>query len=77
MENVPPNGESGHQMEKRILEALPELLTQDTVLICHGGVIAALMEALFPEEQKNRYQWQPQPGHGYRIENGTWQRIPE
>ena len=77
MENIPPNGESGRQMEKRILEALPDLQTEDTVLICHGGVIAALMEALFPQEHKNRYQWQPLPGHGYRIENGTWQSIPE
>ena len=26
----------------------------------------------FKEENKNRYQWQPQPGHGYLLENNTY-----
>ena len=65
-ENVPPQGESGNQMRGRVLEALGEI-REDTVLVTHGGVIAAIMEALFPEEGKNRYQWQSAPGHGYKI----------
>ena len=64
--NVPPGGESGAQMKKRVLEAFREL-REDTVLICHGGVIAAIMEALFPGEEKSRYDWQPKNGCGYRI----------
>lgn len=66
-ENVPPGGESGNQMRSRVLEALAEL-RQDTVVVTHGGVIAAIMETLFPEEGKNRYQWQSAPGHGYKIQ---------
>ncbi|MBR5247445.1 MAG: histidine phosphatase family protein [Lachnospiraceae bacterium] len=67
--NIPPGGESGEQMLQRVLEGLRELQKkqEDTVLITHGGVIAALMNHLFPEEEKNRYQWQPVPGSGYEI----------
>lgn len=64
--NVPPQGESGAQMRFRALEALAEI-REDTVIVTHGGVIAAIMEALFPGERKNRYQWQSIPGHGYKI----------
>ena len=66
-ENVPPEGESGNQMRARVLEALGEI-REDTVVVTHGGVIAAIMETLFPEEGKNRYQWQSAPGHGYKIQ---------
>ena len=64
--NVPPGGESGQQMQKRVLQAFSEI-SEDTCLITHGGVIAAIMAHLFPTENKNLYQWQPKPGHGYRL----------
>ena len=64
--NVPPGGESGVQMTQRVLEAFFEL-KEDTCLVTHGGVIAAIMAQLFPEEGKSRYQWQPKNGHGYCI----------
>lgn len=75
-ENVPPGGESGAQMTARVLEAF-RTLGEDTVLITHGGVIAAIMADLFPGEGKNRYAWQPRPGEGYRLtlsspECGEW-----
>lgn len=72
--NIPPQGESGAQMEQRVLEAFAEVKTsyKDTVIITHGGVIAAVMAHYFKEENKNRYQWQPQPGHGYLLENNTY-----
>jgi len=73
--NVPPNGESGLQMKQRVLEAFSEI-KEDTVLICHGGVIAAIMDHLFPEENKSRYDWQPKNGCGYRIEDHGYQCIP-
>ena len=76
MANVPPKGESGNQMLARILATLPELMREDTVLVTHGGVIAAIMEHLFPEENKSRYQWQPDPGHGYLIEGNSYRAIP-
>ena len=73
--NVPPNGESGAQMQHRVLEALAEL-QEDTCIITHGGVIAAIMAAYFPEEGKTRYQWQPEPGCGYVIRQGRYDRLP-
>lgn len=75
--NVPPGGESGEQMRKRVLEAFSEI-REDTVLVAHGGVIAAIMEYLFPEEHKSRYEWQPQNGCGYAIMNGChWSSLSE
>ncbi len=59
--NIPPNGESGEYMKMRVLEAFSEI-REDTCILTHGGVIAVIMEHLFPEEGKNRYQWQPQNG---------------
>ena len=64
--NVPPKGESGKQMKARVLQAFSEI-REDTCVITHGGVIASVMESLFPAEDRNRYQWQPEPGHGYAI----------
>ena len=69
--NVPPGGESGLHMKQRILEAFSDL-REDTVLICHGGVIAAIMESLFPEAGKSRYAWQPENGGGYCLKDGTY-----
>ena len=72
--NIPPNGESGVQMKARVLAALSEI-REDTCIITHGGVIAAIMEHLFPEENKNRYQWQPRNGCGYIITNGSYAQL--
>lgn len=73
--NVPPDGESGVQMTRRVLEAFREI-PDGTALITHGGVIAAIMASLFPQEGKHRYQWQPRNGHGYEIRGGTYRPIP-
>ena len=74
----PPGGESGEQMKRRVLRALRPVLEtdRDTVIVTHGGVIAAVMESLFPEEGKNRYQWQPKPGRGYAVTGKTYSPIP-
>ena len=73
--NVPPGGESGVQMTRRVLEAFREI-PDGTALVTHGGVIAAIMAERFPAEGKHRYQWQPQNGHGYEIRGGTYRPIP-
>ena len=67
-QNPTPGGESGAQMKRRALAAF-FALREDSVVITHGGVIAAIMQELFPQEHKNRYDWQPAPGHGYRLES--------
>ena len=73
--NVPPKGESGEQMKARVLEALSEI-KDDTCVITHGGVIASIMEYLYPEENKTRYDWQPRNGCGYMIKDHGYQCIP-
>ncbi len=72
--NIPPKGESGRQMAERVLEAFEQvkLSGKDIVIVTHGGVISAVMEYYFKDENKNRYQWQPQCGHGYLIENDRY-----
>lgn len=71
-----PGGESGAQMTARVIQALLPLMAQekDTLLITHGGVIAAIMGYLFEAQHKNRYEWQSQPGGGYLIDTqaGTY-----
>ena len=73
--NVPPNGESGVLMTERVLQAFSEI-QEDSCIITHGGVIAAIMEHLFPEENKNRYEWQPKNGCGYIISGNRYEVIP-
>ena len=72
--NVPPKGESGLQMKRRVLEGFSEI-QEDTVLVCHGGVIAAIMEHLFPDEGKSRYDWQPKNGRGYCLKDQTYTAL--
>lgn len=76
--NVPPGGESGVQMRTRVLAAFHALQRRagNVVLVTHGGVIAAIMETLFPEAGKNRYQWQPKPGYGYCLTEEGYFPIP-
>lgn len=38
-----------------------------SVVVCHGGVIAAAMESFFPAVKENFWQWIPEPGHGYTL----------
>lgn len=75
--NVPPCGESGEQMCHRVLKAFAALEAEgeDTVLVTHGGVIAAIMASRFPEEGRSRYQWQPSPGYGYCVEGSAYTAI--
>ena len=73
--NIPPQGESGVQMKERVLQAFSEI-QEDACIITHGGVIAAIMEYLFPGENKNRYEGQPKNGCGYAISGDRYNTIP-
>lgn len=68
--NPTPGGESGAAMRARVLAATERVLKtgRDTLIITHGGPIAAIMAYLFPKENKNRYEWQPEPGRGYAVD---------
>lgn len=81
--NVCPGGESAAQFIARVTAAFRPLLAGgDAIVICHGGVIAALMQDLFPGERENMYRWQPGMCRGYEIraERGiavAYRQIPE
>lgn len=73
--NTPPRGESGIQLKARVLAAFSEV-EDHTAILTHGGVIAVIMQSLFQEEGKSRYQWQPKPGHGYALDGTRYYPIP-
>lgn len=78
-----PGGESRNEFAARISEGLKELIGYHrlkelshrhsgkdaiSVLVCHGGVISAAMQELFPEVNGNMWDWIPDPGFGYMVE---------
>ena len=67
-----PNGESRTEFYQRIKTGFNKLkiISGTVVCVCHGGVIASLMDFLFPG-QKNFYEWQPRFGRGYAISAGV------
>ena len=75
--NVAPGGESGVMMQERVLNAFERIRArgQNAFIVTHGGVIAAIMASLFPEEGKNRYEWQPAPGCGYVIRGDQYTAL--
>ena len=62
----PPEGESANAFCARVFAAA-DRLTEDAVIVTHGGVVAALMARWFPDEGKNRWDWQPDFGCGYEV----------
>ncbi len=72
-----PGGESAAAFHRRVAAAF-DALREDALVVCHGGVIAARMGQLFPEEGRNLYQWQPDFGLGYALvlERGAWSYAP-
>ena len=66
-----PGGECKQEFMRRVLAGYDMLLekskqTRAVLLATHGGVIACLMEHLFPG-RRNFYEWQPPPGGGYTL----------
>jgi len=63
-----PDGENKQQFMKRVLLGYNLLLkeSESALLVSHGGVIASIMDYLFPNTY-HFYEWQPKPGRGYTI----------
>lgn len=68
-----PSGESRFDFENRVLRGFAKIRGRvadkhvtSTVVICHGGVIATLMEKMMPNV-KTFYEWQPKTGRGYTL----------
>lgn len=55
-----------HQLQE--LKHMHNKEDTDSLMICHGGVIAHIMSKLFPETGKNFFQWIPEPGEGYVVD---------
>lgn len=77
-----PGGDSINSFYARVREGIKDLLGRQrlkelscrhngknavSVVVCHGGVIAAAMEDFFPGEKENFWKWIPEPGHGYTV----------
>ncbi len=77
-----PEGESVKEFYERIKRGKDELVGKHrlcelshrhdgkdavTIMVCHGGVSAAIMHDFFPGK-KNFWEWIPEPGHGYIIQ---------
>lgn len=71
-----PGGETRNQFASRVSQGLKALIAEHalrgkdatTVLVCHGGVISAIMQELFPEGAMTMWDWIPKPGLGYVVE---------
>ena len=81
--HYPGGGDSVQTFYKRIRMGLKELcgyhrlkelshrhsgLDAVSVVVCHGGTIAAAMEHWFPGERENFWQWIPATGRGFTVE---------
>lgn len=38
-----------------------------SILVCHGGTIASIMDETFHGQREHFYGWVPDPGHGYTL----------
>jgi alpha-ribazole phosphatase len=80
---APPNGESTVVFADRVYRGFKKLvgfhrlkefslrhLEKDahSTIVCHGGVISAIMSKYFPNEEKHFFAWLPDTGHGYSLE---------
>lgn len=81
--HYPGGGDSVQTFYERIRAGLKELcgyhrlkelshrhsgLDAVSVVVCHGGTIAAAMEHWFPGERENFWQWIPATGRGFTVE---------
>lgn len=74
-----PGGESYNGFRRRVLAGWDKLVQLQnkkeptsegltaSVVVCHGGVISVIMDAIFPEANRKLFGWTPDPGHGYAI----------
>ncbi|MGI6737215.1 MAG: histidine phosphatase family protein [Anaerovoracaceae bacterium] len=90
----PPGGEGTAAFRQRVRRGYRELVSRHrlrdlsvrhnkkdavSIVICHGGVIGAILDQLFPVERESMWDWIPDPGHGCRLqlERGRAQAYEE
>ena len=68
-----PGGDSIESFKARVIEGVKVLMelhgneNPETIVVCHGGVIAGIMEHCFLNERESFWHWIPEPGHGYSL----------
>ena len=64
-----PEGESLVGFDNRVNDGFKKLLQmgEDSIVVCHGGVISAIMGRYFSEEKKHIFDWVPDPARGYAL----------
>ncbi|MBR6766474.1 MAG: histidine phosphatase family protein [Clostridia bacterium] len=66
-----PGGESRNVFHERVTACADTIINEDIpslMIVCHGGVIANIMQHWFPGEDRHFYQWQPSACAGYMIQ---------
>ena len=78
-----PGGETRNGFAKRVIRGTEELLNRHrlkelevrhsgadvmSIIVCHGGVICAMMQHLFPNDKSDMWEWMMEPGSGYIVE---------
>lgn len=68
--NICPHGESSVMMKQRVFAGFGKVLADgtDSIIVCHGGPIAALFIKYNPDSGLNYYEIQPKHGEGYCME---------
>ncbi len=68
--NICPEGESSLIMKQRVYKAFEKLIVRgtDSVIVCHGGPIEAVLERYNPDSGLNYYEIEPGHGKGYCLE---------
>lgn len=77
-----PNGESKTEFQERVISGFMELLDNhrlselkyrhgdivaNSLCVCHGGVIGAIMSKVFEREQRHFLEWIPRPARGFTL----------
>jgi len=76
--SAPPGGESVVEFIRRVKTGFKIILDshadakacaseKHSILVCHAGVICAILSSCFDEDQSDLFKWIPNPGHGYTI----------
>ena len=79
---TPEGGESIVAFNERVQEGFRKLIGKHrlkelsvrhngkpavSTVVCHGGVICAIMQECFPGKYDHFFKWMPDPGHGYTL----------
>ena len=78
-----PGGENNNGFNKRVMNKFEVVKDEaafsgyDIVILCHGGVIATIMDTCFPEPDIHFYKWLPKGGEGYALSCDSSGKIVE